>query len=191
LINEILDIAKVEAGQLELREEQVSLADVFDSCRRLIGERASAAGLELVVASVEGGPDLVGDPIKLKQILLNLLSNAVKFTPAGGRVELSVHHRQDGGCELRVSDTGIGMSLEGVAVALQPFRQIDSKLARKYDGTGLGLPLTKALTELHGGQLMIDSETGCGTTVAVCLPAGRVTRTRPPTAGLEASACAV
>ena len=191
LINEILDIAKVEAGQIELREEQVSLADVFDSCRRFIGERASAAGLELVVASVEGGPDLVVDPIRLKQILLNLLSNAVKFTPAGGRVELSVHHRQDGCCELRVSDTGIGMSLDEVAVALQPFRQIDSKLARKYDGTGLGLPLTKALTELHGGQLIIDSETGRGTTVAVCLPAGRVERTRPPTADLEASACAV
>jgi signal transduction histidine kinase len=83
------------------------------------------------------------------------------------------------------------MSLDDVAIALQPFRQIDSKLARKYDGTGLGLPLTKALTELHGGRLIIDSETGRGTTVAVCLPAGRVKGTRPPTAHPEASACAV
>ena len=83
------------------------------------------------------------------------------------------------------------MSPDEVAVALQPFRQIDSKLARKYDGTGLGLPLTKPLTELHGGQLIIDSETGRGTTVAVYLPADRVERTRPPAADLEASACAV
>jgi signal transduction histidine kinase len=115
----------------------------------------------------------------LKQVLINLLSNAVKFTPAGGKVTASAAMANNGGFLLSVSDTGIGMRAEDIPVALTPFRQIDNRLARAYEGTGLGLPLVKSLIELHGGTVSIDSTLGAGTTVTVALPPSRVRRAEP------------
>jgi signal transduction histidine kinase len=123
------------------------------------------------------------DERKLKQILINLLSNAVKFTPEGGRVTLAVRIDEAGGFLAEIADTGIGIAAEDMWKAMAPFRQVDSKISRSYEGTGLGLPLTKALVELHGGTLAIDSAVGKGTTVAVRLPAGRVQPALPMAVG--------
>ena len=119
------------------------------------------------------------DATRLKQILLNLLSNAVKFTPRGNGVTLGTGWAPDGGFFFRVTDQGIGMSPDDVVKALQPFQQIDSSLARRYEGTGLGLTLTKSLAELHGGNLSIESKPGHGTTVTAAFPASRVIDPRP------------
>jgi two-component system cell cycle sensor histidine kinase PleC len=110
----------------------------------------------------------------LKQAVLNLLANAVKFTPAGGSIEIDAALVADGALEVSIADTGIGMRPEDIPVALEPFRQIDSKTTRRYGGTGLGLPLALRLIELHGGYLRIVSEVGRGTTVSIGLPARRV-----------------
>src|SRR5262249_9659129 len=117
-------------------------------------------------------PAFRGDLQRLRQVLINLLSNAIKFTPAGGRVTLTAG-RDGGGVLIRVIDTGIGIAANQIPVAMAPFGQVDSRLARKYDGVGLGLPLTKKLVEMHGGILDIDSALGAGTTVTVRLPAQR------------------
>ena len=111
---------------------------------------------------------------KLKQILVNLLANAIKFTPKGGKVTLKAWCREDSGHVFQVIDTGIGMRLEDIPTALAPFQQVDSALNRKFEGTGLGLPLTKALVELHGGSLDLQSQVGVGTTVTVRFPAERI-----------------
>jgi two-component system cell cycle sensor histidine kinase PleC len=121
-------------------------------------------------------PPVIGDPAKLTQILVNLLSNAVKFTPAGGRVRLSVEQQAEHGITFRVEDTGIGMSPDQIPVALSPFGQISNSMTRAHDGIGLGLPLTKRLVELHGGTIELDSEPGRGTIASVHLPEARVIR---------------
>jgi two-component system cell cycle sensor histidine kinase PleC len=117
---------------------------------------------------------VLADEMRLKQAMLNLLSNAVKFTPPGGRIEIAAALSEDGGIETTIADTGIGMRPEDIPVALEPFRQIDSKITRNYGGTGLGLPLARRLTELHGGYLKIASAVGLGTTVTMGLPRTRV-----------------
>jgi two-component system, cell cycle sensor histidine kinase PleC len=138
--------------------------------------RAESAGVQVRQSVHESLPPLVADALKLKQILLNILSNAVEFTESGGTVEVSARMAADGGVDIQIADTGIGMSGDEVALAFQPFAQVESTLNRKYDGTGLGLPITKALTELHGGKLLIDSTPGVGTTVTVHLPDSRIFR---------------
>jgi signal transduction histidine kinase len=174
VINDILDMAKIESGRLDLHEETIAIPALAADCVRLMRERAQQSGLSLELSVAADLPKLRGDSIKLKQIILNLLSNAVKFTPAGGRVELVSMAADDGGIDLAVIDTGTGMRPEDIPLALQPFRQVDTVLSRRHAGTGLGLPLSKALVELHGGQLMIESRLGEGTTVTVRLPAARV-----------------
>jgi two-component system, cell cycle sensor histidine kinase PleC len=124
-------------------------------------------------------PPVQGDGRKLKQVLLNLLSNAVKFTPNGGNVTIGATHGPDG-LRLIVSDSGIGIAAEDIEKAMRPFGQIDSRLARKYQGSGLGLPLARSITELHGGKLALESAPGRGTTAVVWLPAGRTVRTPAP-----------
>ena len=170
IINDILDIAKVEAGKLELRENLIRVEELFESCHRLMGERASTAGVTLVVEPPHELPVLIADDTRLRQILLNLLSNAIKFTPHGGKVVMRATIGPNGHYELHVSDTGIGMTEQEIAHAMQPFTQIDNSLSRRFDGTGLGLPLTKALVELHSGELKLHSERGVGTTASVALP---------------------
>jgi signal transduction histidine kinase len=177
IINDILDMSKIDAGKLELREDEFEIGPAVAHCIRMIGGRAHEAGVLIVNDLPADLPHLHADQVRLKQILLNLMSNAVKFTPRLGSVKLSARRHEDGSLSLLVTDTGIGMSEDEVVIAMQPFRQIDSDLARKHEGTGLGLPLTKALVELHGGTLTLRSEKGHGTEVAVTLPPSRVIRT--------------
>ena len=149
----MLDLSKVESGSAELHEENVSVSSIMESCLRLMRERAHKGGVDLESEVARGAAlALHADARMLKQILVNLLSNAVKFTPAGGKVLIKAWHNPQSGYVLQVVDTGIGMALDDIPKALARFGQVDSELARKYEGTGLGLPLTKALVELHGGH---------------------------------------
>jgi signal transduction histidine kinase len=170
IINDILDIAKVEAGKLELRHLPIRVDELFASCSRLMTERAEAAGVALVVVPPQEVPLLLADDTRLRQILLNLLSNAIKFTPSGGTVVMRASQCDDGSCELHIVDNGIGMTEQEISLAMQPFTQIDNSLSRRFEGTGLGLPLTKALVELHSGELRLNSERGVGTTASIRLP---------------------
>jgi len=174
LINDILDLSKIEAGRMDLREEAVDLADLADGCISLLRPRAEQGGLQLVSRLPDSLPEFWLDPLKTRQILLNLLSNAVKFTPAGGRVSIEAVPAADGDWIVTVADTGIGMSAGQIAVAVQPFGQIDNRLSRAHAGTGLGLPLARRLVELHGGTLDLQSAAGQGTQVHIRLPAARL-----------------
>jgi signal transduction histidine kinase len=173
LIQDILDLSKIEAGKLELDEEDIDVAMVIRSCLVLVKERAEDGGVKLRTDVPQEIPALHADQRKLKQILVNLLSNAVKFTPAGGEVTLKAWWRAESGYVFQVIDSGIGMALADIPKALSPFGQIDSALSRKIAGTGLGLPLTKSLVEMHGGSLDLQSEEGAGTTVTVRFPKER------------------
>ncbi len=174
VINEVLDFSRAEAGELKLNENEVDPVQVIHSARRMIEEQAAAAGLTLETMLPDHMPRLRVDEHMLKQMLLNLLWNAVKFTREGGRITIVAERADDGTFRIEVADTGIGMSPEEIPNALTPFRQLDSGLARKHGGTGLGLPLVKSRIELHGGRLAIESARGVGTTVALILPASRV-----------------
>jgi len=174
LINDILDVSKAEAGKLELSEAVVDVADAVARCVRLVKDRAARAEVRLEVKTPDDLSRLFADERKIKQILLNLLSNAVKFTPAGGTVTTTVGLTPEGDFAITVADSGIGIAPEDLATVMAPFGQVDSRLARKYEGTGLGLPLTKALVELHGGSLSLESEVHKGTTVTALFPADRV-----------------
>ncbi|MFI4947451.1 MAG: hybrid sensor histidine kinase/response regulator [Alphaproteobacteria bacterium] len=174
IINDILDLARDDANRLTVAEEEVEIARIVDLSSRIVQELACKAGVDFRTESEHVLPKVVGDTAKLTQILVNLLSNAIKFTPAGGEVRLKVTRNPEGGLLFRVVDTGIGMSAEQIPIALSPFGQIDSGLNRKYDGVGLGLPLTKRLIELHEGTIAIASEPGRGTTVEFHLPKERV-----------------
>ena len=173
LINDILDLSKIETGKSVLREEVVRLSYVIDSCTRIVKHRAEVKGIALNV-DLEAVPrTLFADEQKLKQILINLITNGVKFTPAGG--EVSIRCRQDrAGYVFEVADTGIGIAPQEVEKALSSFEQLDGALNRKFGGNGLGLSLSKSLTELHGGTLSLCSEVGVGTTVSVCFPLERI-----------------
>jgi signal transduction histidine kinase len=173
IINDILDLSKIEAGKRDLQLETCAVDELIEACVRLIGNRAREAGVGLKVTVDEDAPPLFADPLAVKQILLNLLTNAIKFTPQGGRVMLSAERGDDRTIVIAVSDTGIGMSPDEVARALLPFGQVDNEHNRRQAGTGLGLPLARSLTELHGGTLSIASRRGDGTTVTVMLPAAR------------------
>ncbi len=178
VINDVLDISKIEAGKLELHCEEVDLPELLEFCARLVRSKVLEGGVELeVVPTREALPVISADPVKLKQVVLNLLSNALKFTPQGGKVSLAASTGGDNGVTLRVSDTGIGMTEEELEVALQPFQQVDNSHTRKYEGTGLGLPLAKGLVEQHGGVLNIESQSGRGTCVSIWLPLGRPAET--------------
>jgi len=172
VINDILDMSKIEAGRIRLDLAEVKLDRFLDDAIRVLSARADDKQLTLA-RDIAPGIRLVADQRLLKQVLLNLLSNAVKFTPEGGRVLMRIEKRPDGGITLVVEDSGVGMAAADIPLALQPFTQLDSSLARRYEGTGLGLPLTRSLVELHGGQLQLESSLGEGTTATVLLPARR------------------
>jgi PAS domain S-box-containing protein len=178
VINEVLDLSKIEVGRLDLRDETVSIGEIVEACRRVIAGEADAAGVTLILNLPANLPLLRADEMRFKQILLNLLSNAVKFTPTGGSISVTAATTA-AGLVITVADTGIGMAAEDIPVALEPFRQIDSTLSRRYEGTGLGLPLAKRLAELHDGELEIESQPGRGTTVHIRLPAGRMVEPAP------------
>ena len=174
VINDILDIARIEAGSLDLREEWVAvrslLAMPLDVCRSRIVENS----LSLVVDLPTDLPDMYCDARLVRQILINLISNAAKFTQKGGDITVSFGREQDQGLRISIADTGIGIAPEDIHNALAPFRQVDNELGRRYDGTGLGLPLSKAFVELHGGSFALESEPGKGTTVTIRFPRDRL-----------------
>ena len=176
LINDILDVARIERGLLELNETKLDVPLLVASCQRLVNDRAFEAGLELTAEVAPSLPALLADELRTKQILLNLLSNAIKFTPKGGSVNLRVGIDSEDRFKLSVIDSGIGIAPEDIETALSDFGQVDGSLTRKYDGSGLGLPLSKKLAELHGGELIIESEVGAGTTVTVLFPKERTIR---------------
>lgn len=173
LINDILDLSKSEAGQLELHCEPVDVCALLQDCVRLVAGRAADRKVVLELAVSDDLPPVMGDTLRIKQVVLNLLSNAVKFTQAGGSVLVSAGVNAEGGVEIAVRDTGIGMEPEQIPIALEAFRQIDSPLSRNVEGTGLGLSLAKSLAERHGGCLEIESAPSKGTTVRFVLPPGR------------------
>jgi PAS domain S-box-containing protein len=175
IINDILDMSKIEAGQMDLHEEEIAVPAMVDAVVRLLSQKISAAQISL---TVETGnlPPIRGDERKLKQILMNLLSNAVKFTPPGGQIAVLSFLNPNGDLSIEVRDTGIGMAPDDIPKALAAFGQVDSTLARKHEGTGLGLPLVKALVEIHGGQFSLTSEAGRGTNALIVLPRARVLR---------------
>ena len=179
LVNDILDLSKVKSGREELQEDILEVAGLLDSVQMLVAGRVEKAGVTLEFDVAEALPGLRADARKLKQILINLLSNAIKFTEAGGRVTFRAWYRADSGVVFQVVDTGIGIAPGDIPNALAPFRQIDDGLDRKYEGTGLGLPLAKSLVEMHGGSLDLQSEPGVGTTVTVRLPAERIVVAEP------------
>ncbi|WP_173984442.1 PAS domain-containing sensor histidine kinase [Magnetospirillum sp. SS-4] len=173
LINDILDVSAIEAGKLELHDEDLEVGRTVEAVVRLISPRADAGKVGIRQDVAGGLPLLRADSRRFKQILLNLLSNAVKFTPEGGEITASVRPSPDGGVTVVVEDTGIGMTETEIAVAMTQFGQVDSGLNRKHEGTGLGLPLTHGLVALHGGTLDIASVKGRGTTVTIAFPPER------------------
>jgi signal transduction histidine kinase len=174
IINDILDIAKIEAGRLDLIDEETPVASLCDVALRLMQERAHEHGVELRFEPGPNLPNAMVDQRAMRQVLLNLLSNAVKFTKAGGEVTLRAQLSMDNELLLQVCDTGIGMREEDLHRVLEPFVQVENELTRQYDGTGLGLSLSKQLVELHGGRIGIVSKPNFGTTVTVYLPASRL-----------------
>jgi GAF domain-containing protein/anti-sigma regulatory factor (Ser/Thr protein kinase) len=170
LINEILDLSKVEAGRMELELSTFDLSLAIENARTFVRERATKHGINLDVTVDERLGDFTGDERKIKQILLNLLSNAVKFTPEGGRIGMNAR-RTDGAVEISVSDTGIGIAPEDQARIFEEFRQVGSDSTHKTEGTGLGLTLAKKFVELHGGMIWVESEVGKGSIFTFILPA--------------------
>ena len=173
LINDVLEFSRGSSGKMELGEDEFLPGDVIDEALRNVTHQAAEAGLTVTVDPAPGRLQLRGDRRRVCQVLINLLANAVKFTPAGGRITVQTRCDRDG-FAIAVCDTGIGIAPQDIPTALDRFSQVGNSLVRKYDGTGLGLPLAKQLIELHGGSLTIDSTVGVGTIVTVKFPAERV-----------------
>jgi len=176
IINDILDLSKIEVGKLTLTETPVEPREAIESCMRIVRERADNAKVNLIADIAPNMPTLNADERMVKQILLNLLSNAIKFTAAGGSVRVVARIDDKDGAIIQVVDNGIGIAAADIERALQPFEQIDSSLHRKYQGTGLGLPLARSMCELHGGRFTIESTVGQGTTVTAHFPPERSLR---------------
>jgi len=169
LINDILDMSKIEVGKYELHAEEINVGKLISLALNMVEGHANEAQVKLVTDGLPMDIQIMADRRALMQILLNLLSNALKFTEAGGAVEVRCL-RELGGVALVVSDTGIGIPQDKIDLVTRPFEQVDSEYTRRHDGSGLGLAITKDLIELHGGTLEINSEVGVGTTVTVLLP---------------------
>ncbi|NTV62325.1 MAG: response regulator, partial [Oscillochloris sp.] len=171
LINDILDLSKVEAGRLELQIEPVMVAEVCHASMLFIKEQSSRKLLQLAFRLNNQLAEITADPRRLKQMLVNLLSNAVKFTPAGGQVDLEVDADEAAGTiRFMVRDSGIGIAPHDLAWLFQPFKQLDSSLSRQHEGTGLGLALVRRLAELHGGSVAVESALGKGSCFTISLP---------------------
>jgi len=176
VVNDLLDVASIESGAMVLNEDEVELAVVIRSCERMLRTRAQKA--ELLISVDVAAPDIAvrGDPRRLKQILINLVNNSIKFTRPGGHIIVRAYVNGDGAPVLEVEDSGIGISKEDQQVIFDAFIRVDSAFVSDREGTGLGLPLVHALTDLHGGHIKLESEVGQGTKIAVILPAERLVR---------------
>jgi PAS domain S-box-containing protein len=173
LINDLLDMARIEAGQWELHEEGVAVGDLVRQAQRLAGGAAGGVRHRFEVRLPTPEPVVWADRRSLRQVLINLIGNAVKFTPEGGRITVGVSVG-DGAVQIAVADTGIGISEERIVDLCRPFVQVENVLTRRHQGSGMGLFITKALVERHGGTLQIDSHPGKGTTVRITLPTERL-----------------
>lgn len=179
LISDLLDISKIEAGELELEDESLDLQDLFSDCLKMVQERANSGGINLVMTLRDNPPLLFADERRVKQITLNLLSNAIKFTPTGGSVNLELSVDETAGLILSVTDTGVGISPENLDKVMHPFVQVhEDSMTASQSGTGLGLSLVKALAEEHGAEIELTSVLGQGTTARVCFPAHRTINTK-------------
>jgi signal transduction histidine kinase len=170
IINDILDLSRVELGRLELHVHRIEVGKLVAEVVEMLRRQAANAEVALETDVDPALPPIESDEQKLRQVLINVLSNALKFTPAGGRVTICAQPEGDGGCRIAIEDNGIGMAPESIPIALAPFGQIDSSLARKYGGAGLGLPIAKRFAILLGGRLDLRSTAGAGTTVTITLP---------------------
>ena len=176
VVNDLLDVASIESGNLTLNEDDVEIADIIRSCERMLRARAQKAEL-LISVDVEAGPfQLRGDARRLKQILINLINNSIKFSRSGGHIVVKAFLNPDGAPVLSVKDSGIGISPEDQKVIFDAFTRVDSSFVTEREGTGLGLPLVNALTELHGGRVELESAVGVGTKISVILPQERLIR---------------
>jgi signal transduction histidine kinase len=171
LINDILDLSKIEAGRMELELTDFHLPTALDNALTLIRERAGRRGIELHMTSDERLGNVRADERKIKQVLLNLLSNAIKFTPEGGRIQVAAKP-MDGSVEVSVIDTGVGIAPEDQAAIFEEFKQVGTA-AKKVEGTGLGLALSRKFIELHGGRIWVKSEEGVGSTFTFTVPVRR------------------
>lgn len=174
IIRDVLDMARIDAGKIDLQEEAVDLHQIVANTLRLVHAQAVQAGVDLRTAVDPALPTVWADPVRLKQVLLNLLTNALKFTGAGGVISVGAARAPDRALEIAVADTGIGIPADKLGLVLQPFAQAHRDHAGSTQGSGLGLPISKSLMERHGGDLSIDSVEGQGTTVTVRLPAERL-----------------
>jgi two-component system cell cycle sensor histidine kinase PleC len=171
VINDILDISKIQSGKYTLNSREIDLDELLLACSASFRLTAEEANVNLESNVAPDLPIVRGDAVKLRQVITNLVSNAIKFTQPGGAVAIDARRLSDGGAAVFVRDTGVGMTEEEILVALTPFGQIDSSRTRWREGTGLGLPIAKALVELHGGKLEIRSVKSIGTEIAITLPA--------------------
>jgi signal transduction histidine kinase len=186
VINDILDLTKAEAGKMQVERTEFNVVEILDRVRRIMQEQAIRARVQLEIEpSGTEAVRITSDERKIQQILLNLLSNAIKFTPSEGRVIMSAQQLPDR-VEIAVRDSGIGMTADEIPIALSPFGQVDSSLSRKYDGTGIGLPLSQRLAQLLGGELTIESQKGAGTIVRIRIP----DRTAANSSAIKAGAAA-
>ncbi|MBP2298092.1 sensor histidine kinase [Azospirillum picis] len=171
LVNELLDMAKIEAGKLELFPGRVGLGELLDDCRGLVEALALRKDVALTLAPVDPALLITADGVRMRQAVLNLLSNAIKFTPPGGGVRMEAGTGPQGsGAVITITDTGVGMTSEEVAIAMEPFRQVHNYLTKAEAGTGLGLPLARRFVEAHGGTMTVESTPGTGTVVTIRLP---------------------
>jgi signal transduction histidine kinase len=172
LINNILDVSKIEAGAMDMADEEVKIAAAADACLSMVKERAVRAGVSLECNIPADLPSVRGDALRIKQVLLNLIGNAIKFTPSGGHVMVTAGLR-DGGVFVTISDTGIGIAEEDLKRVTEPFSQAAKGMTRNYEGTGLGLSLVKSMMALHEGKFSIESVLSQGTEVTIQFPKHR------------------
>ncbi len=173
LINDVLELSRAESGETTLHEEEFAVGEVIDEVAHMVMPQVKAAALTLSINCDAQLPRVMGDRTRIRQVLINLISNAAKFTPEGGQIFVTAQ-RTGSGLTITVRDTGIGIADEDIPKALDRFSQVDGALARKFEGAGLGLPLSKEFVEMHDGELAIESKVGAGTTVTVTLPASRL-----------------
>jgi two-component system cell cycle sensor histidine kinase PleC len=181
LINDLLDVAKIEAGKMEIAPHPIDAHRTFDIALKLIGAKAREKKQELVISVMPDAPPLYADERALKQMLINLVSNAVKFTPEGGKIAVTAGAANGGGFQIVCEDNGPGIPREKLDKIFTPFSQVDNRYDRQAGGTGLGLALVRGLAELHGGRAWLESEYGKGTRAYVVLPA------EPPKQASEAA----
>jgi two-component system, cell cycle sensor histidine kinase PleC len=170
LINGILDVSKIQAGQLSVDPEPCEVLDVMEGCLLITDAKAKEKNISIDFNVSPDLPLVLADPLRFKQIIINLMSNAVKFTPEWGKIKIEAVAESPGFMTIRVSDTGAGMDAKEIEIALSPFGQVDNSLSKRQEGTGLGLPLTLALARLHKGDLHIQSQKGVGTCITVFIP---------------------